>query len=79
MNWVIWRYIIAPKGIAPARRAWLIAVFNEMMKDERFNSELEKNGGIQDRSIDTPAKVSAELERMAVAERKFYLQTGRLK
>jgi len=79
MNWVIWRYIIAPKGIAPARRAWLIAVFNEMMKDERFNSELEKNGGIQDRSIDTPAKVGAELDRMAVAERKFYIQTGRLK
>ena len=79
MNWVIWRYIVAPKGMAPARRAWLIAVFNEMMKDPQLNSDLEKNGGIQDTSIDTPAKVSAELDKLAAAERKFYVQTGRLK
>ena len=79
MNWVVWRFILAPKGMPVARRAWLIAVFNEMMKDERLNSDLEKNGGIQDRSIDTPVKVSAELDRLAAAERKFYVQTGRLK
>ncbi|MSQ66116.1 MAG: tripartite tricarboxylate transporter substrate binding protein [Limnohabitans sp.] len=79
MNWVIWRYIIAPKGIPAARRTWLIAVFNEMMKDAQLNADLEKNGGIQDASIDTPAKVSAELERLAAAERKFYVQTGLLK
>ena len=79
VNWVMWRYVIAPKGIPAARRAWLVAAFTEVMKDPQLNSDLEKLGGIQDPSLDTPAKVTAELERLARSERAFYVQTGRLK
>lgn len=79
INWVMWRYVIAPKGIPADRKAWLVASFNEVMKDPQLVAELEKQGGIQDPSLDTPAKVSAELERLARAERAFYVQTGRLK
>ena len=79
INWVMWRYVIAPKGIPADRRAWLVASFNEVMKDPQLNADLEKLGGIQDPSLDTPAKVTAELERLARAERMFYVQTGRLK
>ena len=79
VNWVMWRYVIAPKGIPAARRAWLVAAFTEVMKDPQLNSDLEKLGGIQDPSLDTPVKVTAELERLARSERTFYVQTGRLK
>jgi tripartite-type tricarboxylate transporter receptor subunit TctC len=79
VNWVMWRYVIGPKGIPADRRAWLVAAFNEVMKDAHLNAELEKLGGIQDPGLDTPAKVTAELERLARAERSFYVQTGRLK
>ncbi|MDB5861944.1 MAG: hypothetical protein JWQ76_5633 [Ramlibacter sp.] len=79
VNWVMWRYVIAPKGIPADRRTWLVAAFNEVMKDPQLNAELEKLGGIQDPAMDTPAKVTAELERLARAERSFYVQTGRLK
>ena len=79
INWVMWRYVVAPKGIPADRRAWLVASFNEVMKDPQLLAELEKQGGIQDAGLDTPAKVTAELERLARAERTFYVQTGRLK
>ena len=79
VNWIMWRYIAAPRGVPADRKAWLVAAFNEVMKDPKLVSELEQLGGIQDPSLDTPAKVSAELDRLAKAERAFYVQTGRLK
>lgn len=79
VNWVMWRYVMAPKGLPNDRKNWLVAAFSEVMKDAQLNAELEKLGGIQDPSLDSPAKVTAELDRMAKAERKFYMQTGRLK
>jgi tripartite-type tricarboxylate transporter receptor subunit TctC len=79
VNWIMWRYIAAPRGIPADRKAWLVAAFNEVMKDPKLIAELEQQGGIQDPSLDTPAKVSAELDRLAKAERAFYVQTGRMK
>lgn len=79
VNWIMWRYIAAPRGVPADRKAWLVAAFNEVMKDPKLIAELEQLGGIQDPSLDTPAKVSAELDRLAKAERAFYVQTGRLK
>jgi tripartite-type tricarboxylate transporter receptor subunit TctC len=79
VNWAVWRYVAAPKGIPADRKAWLVAAFNEVMKDPKLVAELEQLGGIHDPSLDTPAKVSAELDRLAKAERSFYVQTGRLK
>ncbi len=79
VNWIMWRYIAAPRGVPADRKAWLVAAFNEVMKDPKLVAELEQLGGIQDPGLDTPAKVSAELDRLAKAERAFYVQTGRLK
>ena len=79
VTWLIWRYVIAPKGVPANRRAWLVAVFNEVMKDPQLTDELQKRGGTMDAALDTPAKVTGELERIAQGERKFYVQTGRLK
>lgn len=79
VNWMIWRYVLAPKGIPNDRKAWLVSAFTEVMRDAQLNAELEKIGGISDPALDTPAKVTAELERLASAERSFYVQTGRLK
>lgn len=79
VNWIIWRFVVAPKGVPANRKAWLVAVFNEVMKDPQLLDELQKRGGTMDANLDTPAKVTAELERLAQGERKFYLQTGRLK
>jgi tripartite-type tricarboxylate transporter receptor subunit TctC len=79
VNWVMWRYVMAPKGLPNDRKTWLVTAFSEVMKDAQLNAELEKLGGIQDPNLDSPAKVTAELERLAGAERTFYVQTGRLK
>jgi tripartite-type tricarboxylate transporter receptor subunit TctC len=79
MTWVVLRYVIAPKNIPAERRNWLIAVFNAVMQDPLLNADLQKLGGNQDSTIDTPAKVTAELERLEKSERAFYLQTGRMK
>ena len=79
IQWLMWRYVVAPKGIPADRKAWLVAAFNELMKDPALIAELTRLGGIQDPGLDTPAKVTAELEHLATAERKFYVQTGRLK
>jgi tripartite-type tricarboxylate transporter receptor subunit TctC len=79
VNWVMWRYVMAPKGIPNDRKNWLVAAFGEVVKDPQLNAEFEKLGGIQDANLNTPAKVTAELERLATAERAFYVQTGRLK
>ncbi|MDN8617514.1 tripartite tricarboxylate transporter substrate binding protein [Variovorax ginsengisoli] len=79
VNWLMWRYVMAPKGLPVDRKNWLVACFSEVMKDRQLNAELEKLGGIPNPNIDTPQRVSAELDRMASAERSFYVQTGRLK
>lgn len=79
VNWMIWRYVLAPKGIPNDRKAWLVAAFTEVMKDSQLNAELEKIGGIPDVGLDSPSKVTSELERLASSERNFYMQTGRLK
>jgi tripartite-type tricarboxylate transporter receptor subunit TctC len=79
MNWMIWRYVIAPKGVPSDRRTWLVAAFNEVLKDPQLIAELDQLGGIADPSLNTPEKVAAELDRLAQAERAFYVQTGRLK
>ena len=40
--------------------------------------EFRKLGALPDPSIDTPAKVLANVTRMAEAERAFLVRTGRL-
>lgn len=79
VHWMIWRFVAAPKGIPAARRAWLAAVFIEVLKDPQLSEELAKRGGNRDPGLDSPGRVAAELDRMAASERKIYLQTGQLK
>ena len=79
-QWLFWRYVAAPKAIAPARRAWLVAALNAALNDPALADDYRKRGGLMDTAgLGTPERVSAELERLAGAERAFYLRTGRMK
>ena len=47
--------------------------------DAEFIEETNKVGAIMDPSLDTPEKISAELDKMAVLERNFLIASNRLK
>jgi tripartite-type tricarboxylate transporter receptor subunit TctC len=80
IEWILWRYLVAPKGIAPDRKTWLLRAIQEVLNDQQLIADLTKRGANMDRKeLNTPEATTRELERIAEAERRFYIESGRLK
>ncbi|MBG9390588.1 tripartite tricarboxylate transporter substrate binding protein [Caenimonas aquaedulcis] len=80
VQWMVWRYVAMPKGVPPARRAWLAAAFAEVLNDPELLAEFKRRGALTDRAnFRTSEQVSAELDRLAESERRFYIKVGRIK
>ena len=62
-----------------SHRAYLMAGLSAAIADAEFIEETNKVGAIMDPSLDTPEKISAELDKMAVLERNFLIESNRLK
>ena len=75
----VFRFIGAPKGMPASHRAYLMAGLSAAIADAEFIEETNKVGAIMDPSLDTPEKISAELDKMAVLERNFLIASNRLK
>jgi len=75
----VFRFIGAPKGMAPSHRAYLAAGLAAAVADPDFVKETERVGAIMDPSLNSPEKISAELDKLAQLERTFLIQSGRLK
>lgn len=70
--WDAFRFIVAPKGLAPERKAWLEALFNAVLDDADLAKEVTALGATMDRSINTAAKLTEEVERRVAFERVYY-------
>ncbi len=70
--WDAFRFVAAPKGVPADRRAWLIAVLQAAIADPTLRTEVEARGGSIDPSLDTPAKLTEEIERRVNRERVYY-------
>ncbi len=80
IEWISLRYVGLPKGVAADRKAYLLAVINATLDEPALLEEYKRAGAITDRTrFDTSEKTTAEVERLAVAEREFYVKSGRLK
>ena len=77
--WDAFRFVVVPKGMDPARKRWLEALFDAALSDPEIAGEFATLGAAPNRRLDTAAKVAEEVERRASRERAFYLRTGRLK
>jgi len=75
----VFRFIGAPKGMPTSHRAYLVAGLSAAAADPELIEETNKVGAIRDPSLDTPEKISAELDRMAVLERNFLIESKRLR
>jgi tripartite-type tricarboxylate transporter receptor subunit TctC len=75
----VFRFIGAPKGMPASHRAYLMAGLSAAVADPGFIEETNKVGAIMDPGLDTPEKISAELDKMAVMERNFLIESKRLK
>lgn len=75
----VFRYVGAPAGIAPARRAYLTAGLTAALKDPDFVKATTAVGAITNDRLNSSAAISAELDKMSAMEREFLTKTGRLK
>jgi tripartite-type tricarboxylate transporter receptor subunit TctC len=74
----VFRFIGAPKGMAAAHRAYLVAGLSAAVADPEFVEATKAVGAIMDPNLNTPEKVAAELDKLADLERKFLIDTKRL-
>lgn len=74
----VFRFIGAPKGMPASHLAYLRAGLSAAIADPQFVEENNKVGSIMDPSLDTPEKISAELDKLAELERKFLTESKRL-
>ena len=77
VNWGVSRWIAVPKAVPADRKAWLAAAFRAAMQDPDLLQEMRNLGAMPDPSLDTPAKVLADVQRMAQAERDYLVASGR--
>jgi putative tricarboxylic transport membrane protein len=78
--WAAWRYAGVPKGTPPARKAWLEAALNAALNDPEIGPEYTKTGAIMDRKrLNSAQVVAAEVDKLAMRERAFFVRTGRIK
>lgn len=77
--WTIARWAAVPKGTPADRKAWLAAAIAAATADPELQSEFRKLGTVPDPTIATAQQTTALVNRLAEAERQFYLKTGRLK
>ncbi len=78
ITWGVSRWVAVPKAVPADRKAWFTAAFHAAVQDPELVQEFRKLGALPDPSIDTPAKVLANVTRMAEAERAFLVRAGRL-
>lgn len=77
VNWGVSRWVAVPKAVPADRKAWLAAAFQAAISDPEAAQEFRNLGALPDPALDTPAKVQADVARMAEAERAFLIQSGR--
>jgi tripartite-type tricarboxylate transporter receptor subunit TctC len=77
--WNIIRLAVVPKGTPADRKAYLAAMINAAVRTPALSAEFAKLGAYADPLLTNPATAAAELDKMAQAERAFYVKTGRLK
>ena len=77
--WTIARWAAVPKGTPADRKAWLASAVATATADPELQAEFRKLGAVPDTSIATAEQTTAVVNRLAEAERQFYLKTGRLK
>jgi tripartite-type tricarboxylate transporter receptor subunit TctC len=76
--WGVARWVGVPKAVPADRKAWLAAAFHAAVQDPELVQEFRNLGALPDPAIDTPAKVLANVTRLAEAEQAFLVRTGRL-
>jgi tripartite-type tricarboxylate transporter receptor subunit TctC len=76
--WGVARWVGVPKAVPADRKAWFAAAFHAAVQDPELVQEFRNLGALPDPAIDTPAKVLANVTRMAEAEHAFLVRTGRL-
>lgn len=79
ISWGVERFVVAPKGISPARKAYLAAVMNAALRDPQLAGEYSKMGLMVDTSMKSPQEVSAHIDGLVRAEREFHQKMGRIK
>jgi tripartite-type tricarboxylate transporter receptor subunit TctC len=79
ISWTTTRWVAIPKGVPADRKAYLTAVFSAVSADPEIQEEFKKLGSVPDSKMNTPQLLTAHLDKLAEAEREFYVKTGRLK
>ncbi len=70
--WDAFRFAALPKGVPADRKAWLVALFDAVLDDPNLARDVTELGASVDRSLNTPARVTEEIERRVARERVFY-------
>lgn len=76
--WQATRWVTLPKGVDPARKAYLAAAFIAAAADEETQKEFQALGTTVNTSYTTPEAVAEHVNRLADLERTFFESTGRL-
>ena len=77
--WNVIRFVVAPKGMAADRKAYLAAGVQAAMKDAELIAEYRKAGVYFDTKLANSTRIAEDLNQYAERERVFYQKTGRLK
>lgn len=77
--WNVIRIVVAPKGMAADRKAYLAAGVQAAMKDPELIAEYRKLGVYFDTKLTNSTRIADDLAPYIERERVFYQKTGRLK